>query len=277
MSLIDFKFYVYTLFRPFAIEFVLEFHMANLTKEDLVGVASWAEAQAMSKGYEDEALVTDFLEQFIHDLPQRVMENRLCAPVTQEFSLRRLHLILGFLTAIQQKNDVCIADIGGGNGYMFDWITQSQPKYSLDWTVYESSAVARNYMEFGKSLGINFSDLTNFNEERKFDLTVISCALQYLENWEEVLTTAGRNSENILIMRAPLVRSSEHRFFIQKNNVGLYGKSQSSWPFIMFSRDLFEQKLASLGEIVIFASDSEETFPFAGELIPMSTILVKCN
>ena len=251
--------------------------MANLTEEDLVGVASWAEAQAMSKGYMDEALITNFLEQFIHDLPQRILENSIQAPATQKFSIRRLHLILGFLTAIQQKNEVRIADVGGGNGYMFDWIIQSQPEYSLDWTVYESKAVARNYEEFGNGLGVKFLDLLSFNERGKFDLTVISCALQYLENWEEILTTAGKNSENILIMRAPLVTSSEHRFFIQKNNVGIYGKSQSSWPFIMFSRDLFEKKLTSLGKIAIFASDSEETFHFDGELIPMSTILVKCN
>lgn len=252
MSLIDLKFYSYTpFFGAFMIDFMLKFHMANLTEEDLVRVGSWAEAQAMSKGYENEALVTDFLEQFIHDLPQRILENKIEAPTTQKFSIRRLHLILGFLTATQQMNEVRIADIGGGNGYMFDWITQSQPECSLDWTVYESRAVARNYMEFGNGLGVNFSDLLNFKEGGRFNLTVISCALQYLENWEEILKTAGENSDNILIMRAPLVRSSEHRFFIQKNNVGIYGKSQSSWPFIMFSRDLFEHKLASLGEIAI--------------------------
>lgn len=251
--------------------------MANLTQDDLQPVTSWSEARTLTKGYQDEALVRNLTSQFKHELPLRIANNKVKVPISEQFSVRRMHLLMGFFISARSKNSMRVADIGGGNGYMFDWISQSNYELTLDWTVYESEAIATNYKASGIDLEIGFSQLVNFSQNQKFDLSIISCSLQYLEDWEEVLRIAGENSSHILIMRTPLVPTPTHKFFIQKNDTGIYGASQSSWPFTMFSKDLFESKLASLGKIIISANDYEETFPYDGNFYPMSTLLVKCN
>jgi putative methyltransferase (TIGR04325 family) len=251
--------------------------MADLTRDDLEPVTSWDEARKLSKGYQDQALVRNLSAQFRHDLPLRIANNKVRVTISEQFSVRRIHLLMGFFISARAKSSIRVADVGGGNGYMFDWVSRSNFELALDWTVYESEAVAKNYKASGIGLGVDFSELVNFSQNRKFDLTIISCSLQYLENWEEILRIAGVNSEYILIMRTPLVPAPAHEFFIQKNDTGIYGASQSSWPFIMFSKDLFEKKLALLGKIIISASDDEETFPYEGIIYPMSTFLVKCK
>jgi putative methyltransferase (TIGR04325 family) len=249
--------------------------MANLTESDLIAVGTWAEALTKSKGYQDSALAEDFLEQFISDLPLRLLHNNSTVPFSEKFSLRRIQLLFGFLTAVKNKKDVNIADVGGGNGYMYDWIKQAKIGINLNWTVYESKKIAENYMAASTGLGITFSELKHFNTEKQFDLTIISCALQYLENWEEVLVTASKNSDYLLIMRTPIVLSPVHNYFIQKNDIGIYGKSGSSWPFIIFSKNLFEEILSRLGDITIFCTDSQEVFPYNKRNIPMSAYLLK--
>jgi putative methyltransferase (TIGR04325 family) len=251
--------------------------MADLTQDDLEPVNSWSDARILSKGYQDEALVRNLTAQFKHDLPLRVANNKVKVPVSEQFSVRRMHLLMGFFISARRKSSMRVADIGGGNGYMFDWVSQSNSGLDLDWTVYESEAIATNYKASGIGLEIDFSQLVNFSQNQIFDLSIISCSLQYLEDWEEILRIAGENSKHILIMRTPLAPIPAHKFFIQKNDTGIYGASQSSWPFTMFSKDLFERKLASLGKIIISASDYEETFPYDGNFYPMSTLLVKCN
>jgi putative methyltransferase (TIGR04325 family) len=251
--------------------------MGNLVESDLTPVGNWAEAQFKSKGYQDSSLAGDFLKKFIDDLPVRIFNNNLTVPFSEKFSLRRIHLLFGFLTATENKENMNVADVGGGNGYMYDWVKQAKLGANLNWTVYESKTIAENYMAASIGLNIAFSELKQFNAEKKFDLTIISCALQYLENWEEVLVTASKNSNYILIMRTPTVLSPEHKYFIQKNNTGIYGKSSSSWPFIMFSKSLFEEILSKLGDVVIFCTDPEEVFPFNRRSISMSSYMIKCS
>jgi putative methyltransferase (TIGR04325 family) len=251
--------------------------MGNLVENDLIPVENWAEAQFKSKGYQDGSLVGNFLEQFIVDLPLRIFNNNLPVPFSEKFSLRRIQLLFGFLTATENKENMNVADVGGGNGYMYDWVKQAQLGVNLNWTVYESKTIAENYMVAGTGLNITFSELRLFNTEKKFDLTVISCTLQYLENWEDVLVTASKNSSYILIMRTPIILSPEHKYFIQNNNTGIYGKSSSSWPFIMFSKNLFEGILANLGDVLIFCTDPQEVFPFNNRSVSMSTYLLKCS
>lgn len=251
--------------------------MADMVDRDLQATTSWAEAESKSKGYDDRVLSENLLQEFVKNLPTRNLEKSSVHLPVGDFSLRRLHLILGFRLAAQGGNFMKVADIGGGNGYMYDWIEQSFPGFDLDWTVYESQLIAENYSKFGSSLGITFSDLKTLDSEEKFDLSIFSCVLQYLKNWDETLLKASKNSRYILVMRAPVVQSLRHNFFVQKNDSGVYGKSESSWPFIMFSKALFEQTLNDLGEIVMFCKDPQEVFPFGKRNTSMSSYLIKCQ
>lgn len=78
-----------------------------------------------------------------------------------------------------------------------------------------------------------------------------------------------------LLMRVPLINSSEHPFFVQTPGSGLYLDSNASWPFRMFSRRKFMSKLEKISEIVFSTYDPEETFPFDGSIFPLETYLLR--
>jgi hypothetical protein len=43
-------------------------------------------------------------------------------------------------------------------------------------------------------------------------------------------------ANNTQIMRLPLSTASKNGFYIQHNEIGVYGLSHASYPFMMFSR-----------------------------------------
>lgn len=104
---------------------------------------------------------------------------------------------------------------------------------------------------------------------------IISCTLQYIENWLEALTVSSQIANNVLLMRLPLTSANENSYFIQHNNSGVYGLSGSSWPIVLFSRDLFMDEIQNKFNVIFQLSDSEEIFPFKGTYFPMTTMFLK--
>lgn len=72
-------------------------------------------------------------------------------------------------------------------------------------------------------------------------------------------------------MRTPVIEANEHEYFIQTNKTDVYGKSPSSWPFIMFSKNKFEEIISGKMRIKFRQVDSEETFPYEINQVPMTT------
>jgi len=164
-----------------------------------------------------------------------------------------------------------VADVGGGNGYMRDWVYGIHDKDKLNWHIYESDTIAAAYSKHQEDLNISFRPLGEFGSSTKYDLTILSSVLQYLSNWREILETAMSNSKNVLIMRTPVTDSVAHSYFIQRNNTEVYAKSQSSWPLILFSKIEFEKVFLGKMKIDHSFRDSEETFPFQGQSLPVTT------
>jgi putative methyltransferase (TIGR04325 family) len=243
--------------------------MANLSEDELQPTNSWLEAVRNSKGYENKSLVLDLIEQFKANLV-----NRLAINPISSLSQRQIHLLLAFLKIAHEGEVVSVGDFGGGNGYMCDFLRANNPNTKIKYDVYETSDIAEGYNNYSKELEIDFLDIKSFGE-RKYDLVLISCTLQYTNNWKEVLVTSSQIAKNILLMRLPLIDVDDHHVFIQHNYSGVYGLSHASWPIILFSKTLFLKEIKKLFDIVFELTDSEENYPFKGKNFPMNSFLLK--
>jgi putative methyltransferase (TIGR04325 family) len=243
--------------------------MANLSEDELQPVSSWLDAVYNSKGYQDKSLVVDLIEKFKVNLPIRLSNNPI-------FSLnqRQTHLLLAFLKIMPGSKFVSIGDFGGGNGYMFDFLRDSNPGIKIIYDVYETTEIAKGYSNFGKKLEINFLDKNKFGE-KQYDLIIISCTLQYANDWKEVLALSSRIAKNVLLMRLPLTDADEHNFFIQLNNSDVYSLLNTSWPIVLFSKKLFLKEIRKNFEIVFELNDNEESYPFKGRNFPVNSLLLK--
>ncbi len=242
--------------------------MANLSDDDLEHVKSWTEAVDKSKGYDEKELVVNLVQQF-----QAQLKNRPFAISKGEETLRLQHLLIGFFLSLNNKKNISIGDFGGANGYMCDWLRFYNPEIEITYTVFEPTEISKDYSLESKKLGIRFLDITQF-ENLKFDLIIISGALQYTEKWSEVLKLSVKNAPYVLLMRVPLIDSLNNEIFIQHTTTGLYGESSSSWPVIFFSRNRFIDEINKLSKIEFSGVDYEESFPFNGKKYFMNTFLL---
>ena len=169
---------------------------------------------------------------------------------------------------------VSIADFGGGNGYLADWIRLEFPNTKILYTVYETKKIAEGYNRLSKDLEINFVDANRFGE-KLYDLIIISGTLHVVENWKEILTLSSQIADNVLLMRVPMTDADKHEFLIQNASAEVYGLSHASWPIIFFSRGLLLKEIQNMFEIVLELTDIEESFPSHGKKFFMRSLLLK--
>ena len=243
--------------------------MASIESVDLVSVKTWAEAALKSKGYQDKSLVLDLIEAFKLNVPNRIHRNKIST-----MSNRMIHLLAAFRTiASVDRLKLQIQDYGGGNGQTCDFLRDANPKYLINYTVYETTEIASGYNAHSKGLGINFLDIKNFGKE-KCDLVIISCTLQYTKNYKEILEVSSKIAEHTLILRLPLTNSKMNNYYIQHNPSGTYSLSNANWPITFFSKNLFLNEIEKNFKIVFHITDSEEDFVFKGSVFPMNTLLL---
>jgi putative methyltransferase (TIGR04325 family) len=244
--------------------------MSNISQDELEVVNSWAKALEGSKGYNDKSLVLNLIEQFRLNLPSRLIKNS-----NTNLSQRQIHLLLAFLKVCSSVEGevVSVADIGGGNGYMHDFLRDHNLNTKINYDVYETQEIARGYKKFGKELGISFLDI-EYLGLKKYDLILISGTLQYVENWREILQISSMLASNTQIMRLPLSPASKNSFYIQHNETGVYGLSHASYPFIMFSRVEFINEVEINFNISMQLIDSDENYPYLGKNYSMNTLFL---
>ncbi len=259
--------------------------MASLFEHDLELVDSWADAVSISKGYQDSEVIRDLTNQFRDSINKRI-ENAQSTPIN--LSVRRLHLLAAwsYLVARSTKGVVTVSDIGGGNGYMYDWITAhqgvgieiddfSKSPLEINWNVFESKEIADAYQANKGKLQVNFLENALANYPNKSNLALMSCFLQYIGNWEDSIDSILRSSDYVLIMRVPMISGNSHKVYVQHFSEDLYGKSNASWPLRLFSEKIFMDFVEERFHVIFIATDSEETFPFEKSIFPMKTLFLR--
>jgi len=233
--------------------------MTHLDESNLIEYGSWDEAVLNSKGYEDPKLIEFFKKQFKSSIENRLAQSGDVG--TSAISERELHIRLAWLSTVGKFSEVKCADIGGGNGYMADWISRMALRQNVSWNVLDSPMIVNAYSSEGAGLGINFVNLTIESMSEQYDIAIISGTLQYLKNWEQVLEKIGSNSKFVVLMRTPFTIESEDRYFVQKT---VYGDVVASIPHIFFSKSKFEEKLNRFFVKLYSVDEHSESFMWKG-------------
>lgn len=248
--------------------------MVNIKLDELVRVENWAEAKRNSKGYSEIELIVDLENQFCNDIEARLSD--LSKKDRSKIESNRLtHLLIAWKFAIPESTPSVIADIGGGNGYFFDWIRRFTNTQNISWKIFESPEICKAYSPHADILEILYYENSIINISQEFDLAIVSGTLQYLKSYRKVLTALQQNSKYVLLMRIPFIDSEEDEIYVQSFSDGIYGKSNASWPIRYFSRGAFIRKISESFEIVFSLEDSDENFPWNSKQLPMTTILLK--
>ncbi len=240
-----------------------------MSEDEIVEFPSWSEAVLNSTGYTDSLLAQALGSQY-----EKFLISSNSNQLDIRFSSRRLHLVSGYLIACLEINSPQVADVGGGNGYMFDWIKATDSKKSINFTVFESGAISSIYQALKKDSRLNFLNISEFSNFPSVDLVIISGTLQYLADWEEILVTALKKSKYVLVLRTPIIDEGEHKIFVQTPPDGVYADAKASWPVRFFSRTKFLSLIEQYSKVVFSALDSEEGFFYGGSLITLESFLL---
>lgn len=252
---------------------------------ELQPVVSWEIAKMSSKGYLATDLLDDLCIQFINNLEERFSSNQ---QDKFQYSARQNHLLTALsyvFPRLPRNSDIQICDLGGGSGYMFDWLVQhfnldfkdpiDNLNRRINYSVYETASIAKRYRDLGKALPIMFLENSPINYPPTISLSIISCTLQYIEDYYAELEFLKSRSQYTLIMRVPIIDCQENKIFVQTFSEGIYAKSNSSWPIRFFSKTQFDEDLQKLFDVIFVSYDYEETIPFGDSLLPVQTFLLK--
>jgi putative methyltransferase (TIGR04325 family) len=243
--------------------------MSNISKDEIAEYPSWSEASLNSNGYTDPNLAQVLGRQYAEKLNSSSTNE-----VDVRFSSRKLHLIAGYLIACSHTASPKIADVGGGNGYMFDWIRTIDSNVSINFTVFESEQIATIYQDLKKDAELNFLPISQFATFSNVDLVILSCTLQYLADWDEILMSALKKSKYVLILRTPIIETADHKIYVQTPPDGAYAVARASWPIRFFSRAKLLNLIQQNSRIIFSAQDFEEGFFFDESVNPLESFLL---
>ncbi len=247
--------------------------MSDITLAELTKCESWDAALALSTGYQEPAMVERMVSQFRSEVSNRLSRRNRHDAVALRISERQSHLLSGWVLTVGRLPKVSVADVGGGNGYFFDFLLSAiGENQDLSWTVFESQKFSEAYSEFGVLLGMKF--LSSSNSEAKsssFDVALFSCVLQYLKDPDYEINSY--DARYAIIMRVPVIPGQDDHIFLQSLQSPDYGTA--SWPIRFFSKTKFEQALDAKWEVLATMQDSSESFPWMGQRLQMSTYVLR--
>ena len=244
----------------------------SINPDEFKTAISWSAAVAASSGYESKELITYY---------RKAM--RLTKPWTKftdlgsnvvKISERQLILLTFFGLAINDlhKNKIRVLDIGGGNGYMAHFIRAALPSIQFEWQILETEKCVTAYQQFESVSQITWSHNQDYKE--KFDITLLSCSLQYMERPFSRLSHAIDLTDWLIVMRTPLTNYPHDRAAIQKVR---YDNKEFNWPCWFFSEMNFHTQLVKSAKKVISYECLDESSIFEGEVVPLQNFLYKTN
>lgn len=235
-------------------------------------VSSWETAVKLSAGYQAPLMIENLALNLKQNPPWR---SSPAVPLTS----RLMELIAAFLIATQdnKRNELRVADIGGGNGYMGVCIKRLFPHIQFHWVVYESSKIADAYSRVtSTSDPIRFKSFEFLNQDiHQIDLILASCALQYFEDPYTTLDFLLGAPAPKIIMRIPFTKTGDDIITIQDfSNIGGYAGIKSiSWPAWWLSKEKFSRRISAKNKIILEWVTDSESLLFQGKQIPLEGIV----
>lgn len=94
------------------------------------------------------------------------------------------------------------------------WLRNFFPNQIFEWTILESQGVAASYSVWQENANVKWISKEDF--ARDWDITLISCALQYIEHWKQLLIDATSNCSILFLKRLPVLDSIKHEYGVQR-------------------------------------------------------------
>ena len=242
----------------------------KITKETFLVQNSWEEAVKNSVGYQNPILVKNLTRNLIQNPPWKNIDAQLLNSRIMELMAAVLFVMRG-----EVFNSLCVADIGGGNGYMGIYIQKLMPDVKFNWIVYESPEISKHYsnatkeQNFIKYKSINDLFIKSNDSNEKFNIILLSCSLQYLEKPYQFLEKLQNFKVPKIIMRIPFVDQEKGVITIQNfSEVGGYSDIVDiSWPAWFFSKENFMKQLKINHSIKLNWLTDSESVVFNGKEI----------
>ena len=232
--------------------------MKSNDPSDFLECLNWNEAFTKSVGYENDDIISYYSNQFGHDKPwlQRRTHSTLEDLALSE---RQANLFFGFALAVVKlkKQNIRVLDIGGGNGYMAYWLRDFFPELSFEWIILESKSVAESYNTWKDAAQISWIHKDAFNAT--YDIILVSCALQYIENWSRLLVDSVNKCQILLLMRLSILENDQHKFGVHKIfRKSINGEFDASVPCHFFAaNEIYNQISTKMTPIYQLIYDHE--------------------
>jgi putative methyltransferase (TIGR04325 family) len=225
---------------------------------------SWEDAQTRSLGYTHERVTRVYKEKTSSqpaNLSERIHERKTVFNTLVERS--------GLL---QFKEPISVLDVGGGNGYFLDWVTELEVSVS-DYWVLESSQIVNHYRnQYKHKPKLHFID--HFDTTKKYDLVILSCFLQYFKDNESAFKFAQAHGEIVFVLRHPISNHDEMIYTIQtiENHEGT---SQTvSWPHVIFEQNWIYRNLLDSHILIHAQKMIAEEVLVESNIYPMECYLI---
>lgn len=246
--------------------------------ENFIQVKSWEDAELQTSGYEEEGLIKALYDvnkkSSLYDHKNSNLEISEQAFINSSRDLELNFALMRVISEIKKQN-ISVADVGGGNGYMSFSAKKIIPWKNWNWTVYESSSIVNFYKEFNVLDSLTWKVNKSQFGINKFDIGLLSCVLQYIPNPWEVLKNLALSSKYLIIMRLPLINSKKDIFARQIFSEGVYHEANASFPVSFFSKSCFYNELEKHGEIIYSWNTGSEKVTFKGEIVNFEGVLIK--
>jgi putative methyltransferase (TIGR04325 family) len=246
--------------------------MANISKETFFRCDSYNQAKKQSQGYEDGVLLDSLVANIKRNSPWKDLDKNI-----SYIEHRQLELLCALMRVACENpsKNLNVADVGGGNGYLAMAPKTHLPMINWNWTAFESNSVSDSYIQFQEESGIKWKRANDI--EDIYEIGLFSCSLQYMESPFKVLERFALKCKYLIIMRLPLLNSSNHIITKQTFDEGIYQEANASFPAWFFSEDEFISSLEEIGEIMYRWKTPSEVWRFEGEDVTLDGMLVRVS
>ena len=229
---------------------------------DFESCPTWEIAAQKSSGYENPRTVETYLTQLVLTEPWNFTKTELLTE-------REFQLLAIISRLIQKRKVVSIVDFGGGNGYMCHFLRAWIPETQINYTIIESRGIVSAYTKFADKSRIKWKDKLS---SEKFDIAIISCTLQYLDQPEITLKNLMKLANDLVILRYPELKGKKTKFAVQA--ITLDNNSECiTIPVRFFAQGFLDSIVSSDFNKVMTFYHHNEKLSFENEVITLKGFL----